>query len=223
MKESNNNWALKCLSSIVTVSFLSVMPLQAQDLEIQSNTTGYIDCSHGVKIVTQKVRQMSREQMDGKPYSFSSSTLTAQALYALGANGKPETLLWVRIPHAWYNGGAVTSARWENRYCEYTILPGTKRIAKGAFKNCVNIVQLNIPSSIRYIPEDCFDGLPYTIIDIKDDTQTSINAREASENEIEEVGRYNLQGMKVDKDMHGVQIVQYSNGSARKVLNNNQR
>ena len=164
---------------------------------------------------------MKREY--GRPYSFSTSTLTAQALYALDANGKPETLLWVRIPHNYYPADFNHSEKWENCYCEYTILPGTKRIAKGAFKNCVNIVQLNIPSSIRFIPENCFDGLPYTIIHIKDDTQTSINAREASEDEMEEVGRYNLHGMKVDEDMHGVQIVQFNDGSARKVLNNSQR
>ena len=221
MKESNNKWARKRLSSIVAVSFLSVMPLQAQDLEIQSNTTGYIDCSHGVTVITQELKIM--EDANSSGYKFKSTTTTAKSLYALNANGEPETLLWVRIPYIYHEGGINYSAYWSTRYYEYSILPGTKRIAKGAFKDCGNIVQLNIPSSIRYIPEDCFDGLSHTIIDIKDDTQTSINAREASENEIEEVGRYNLQGMKVDEDMHGVQIVQYSDGSACKVLNNNQR
>lgn len=219
MKESNNKWAQKCLSSIVAVAFLAIMPSQAQDLEIQSNTTGYIDCSHGVKVITQEVRFLESTSWQFF-YIFGETTITAQSLYALGSNGEPETLLWVRVPRRTLNYATrSTSDNWITYYCEYSILPGTKRIAKGAFDNCGNIVQLHIPSTIRYIPENCFSGLnSNALIDIIDDTQSSIKARQLSDSEKEEVGRYNLQGMKVNEDAHGVQIIQYNDGSAQKVL-----
>ena len=217
MKKSYNNWARKCLLTLITVIFLSVMPSLAQELEKQSNTTGYINCSYGVAVITQELKSMKSASYSG--YTFSSTYTTAKSLYALNANGEPETLLWVRIPSEYIKGGIGYSPSWEIEYFEYSILPGTKRIAKGAFVDCSNILQLNIPSSIKYIPEDCFSGLnSHALIDIIDDTQSSFNARQLSEPEKEEVGRYNLQGMKVNEDAHGVQIIQYNNGSAQKVL-----
>lgn len=210
----------KILSIIIAVTFLSVMPSQAQGLETLSNTTGYIDCSRGVTIITQKVRMLSYTGWEFY-YKFGNSYLTAQSLYALDASGKPETLLWVRVPRETLNyPNRSTSDNWDTYYCEYSILPGTKRIAKGAFNDCDNIVQLHIPSSVRYIPENCFNGLnKYALIDIKDDAPASIISKQVSAPEKEEVARYNLQGMRIDEDAHGVQIVQYNDGSAKKILN----
>ena len=144
----------------------------------------------------------------------------SKSYVALNVNGEPETLLWVRIPSKYYPGSLNSSAYWDTEYFEFSILPGTKRIAKGAFADCTNIIQLNIPSSIKYIPEDCFSGLnSHAMIDIIDDTQSFINSQQVSAAETEEMARYNLQGMRIDEDAHGVQIVQYSDGSAKKILN----
>ena len=88
---------VKILSTIVAVTFLSVMPSQAQGLETQSNTTGYIDCSYGVTIITQKVRLLSKTGWECY-YKFGNRHLTAKLLYALDENGNDVTLLSVRVP-----------------------------------------------------------------------------------------------------------------------------
>lgn len=208
--------SVKILSTIVAVTFLSVMPSQAQGLETLSNTTGYIDCSYGVTIITQELKSLVTATYSG--YKFGSTTTTAKSLYALNANGEPETLLWVRIPSR--NTNPDKDGSWSTGYFEFSILPGTKRIAKGAFEDCTNIIQLNIPSSIKFIPENGFDGLnSHAMIDIKDDAFASITSQQVSTAETEEMARYNLQGMRIDEDAHGVQIVQYSDGSAKKIIN----
>lgn len=206
-----------CMLSLMAAGMNAI----AQGLETQSNTTGYIECSHGVTIITQEVRTTSSTTNGYYYYNFGTGTLTAQSLYALDANGNPETLLWVRVPRktfSYSNPGNVTN--WYSYYCEYSILPGTKRIAKGAFQYCDNIVQLHIPSSIKYIPENCFDGLhKYALIDINDDVPASIVSQRAPTTDSEEVARYNLQGQKVDEDERGVQIIKYNNGSSKKIMN----
>ena len=206
-----------CMLSLMAAGMNAI----AQGLETQSNTTGYIDCSHGVTVITQEVR-MTENISWHYYYTFGESTLTAQSLYALDANGNPETLLWVRVPRKTQSYSSPPSGvtNWNSYYCEYSILPGTKRIAKGAFQYCGNIVQLHIPSSIRYIPENCFDGLnQYALIDINDDVPASIVSQRAPTTDSEEVARYNLQGQKVDEDEHGVQIIKYNNGSSKKIMN----
>ena len=219
MMKTNSNWTKKSFM-VLLMGLLSVMQSYAQGLETQSNTTGYIDCSHGVAIFTQEVRKTSSKR--SYEYNFGAQTVKAIALYALNASGKPETLLWVRTPYYNHNSPdpSYDSDNWDKAYCEFSVLPGTKRIAKGAFIGCDNIVQLHIPSSIRYIPEDCFSGLNiHALIDISD-SYTAISApQKTSEMEIEEVARYNLQGQRIDDNVQGVQIVQYSDGSAKKILN----
>ena len=43
---------------------------------------------------------------------------------------------------------------------EYTILPYTVRIAKGAFQGATALRVINIPSSVKYIGENAFDDCP---------------------------------------------------------------
>ena len=108
-----------------TICMLSLMAAGvnaiAQGLETQSNTTGYIDCSHGVTVIIQELKSMTDANYSG--YKFGSTTTTAKSLYALNANGEPETLLWVRIPSQYSSGGLNYSSSWNIWLFEYSILP----------------------------------------------------------------------------------------------------
>ena len=104
----------------------------------------------------------------------------------------------------------------------YTIPSGVYVIAKGAFQGNKYIKTIRIPSSVVYIGDNAFDGCDQlTSIEIYEST-SAVRAVEVddSPSEAREIGRYNIQGVKVQEDEDGkVQIILYSDGTSKKVIN----
>lgn len=103
----------------------------------------------------------------------------------------------------------------------YTIPSDVSTIAKGAFQGNKYIRTIKIPSGLIFIGENAFDGCDQlTSIEIYESTSAA-RAVEAdnSPSEAKEVGRYNIQGVKVQEDEEGqVQIILYSDGTSQKVI-----
>ena len=103
----------------------------------------------------------------------------------------------------------------------YTIPEGVYCIAKGAFQGNKTIRTIRIPSSVRFIGDNAFaDCDQLESIEI----YTSASAVRAVENDephsqAREVGRYNIQGVKIEEGEDGqVQIILYSDGTSKKVI-----
>jgi len=183
----------------------------AQELE-EVNNSGYIDVSHGLMVSQQTFRRVVSVSSDGT-INYNTAVFTEHSLYALDASGKPSILLL-----ADYNSDT-----------EFKILPGTTRIAKGAFKRYsdrgwrIAPTVLIIPSSIKYIPEDLFEdvvrNIPYIIIDnsVPDTVYEVKQDNEQKPKDATEVARYNVLGQRIDERAKGIQIIHYDNGSSRKM------
>ena len=102
----------------------------------------------------------------------------------------------------------------------YTIPDWVRVIAKGAFQGNKYIKTIRIPSTVYYIGDNAFEGCDQlTSIEIYQSTN-SVSAVEAddSPSEAREVGRYNIQGVKIQEGEDGkIQIILYSDGTAKKV------
>lgn len=192
----------RCLLTVVCILFST--SLFAQEPEY-GESTGYIDAKYGIKEFL-------------VPYTYKSTSSgntisgTLRAYYALDSSGKPTTLLFSNIDNDTYNN--------YSNFC-YRILYGTTRIAKGAFKNFSEFYTIYIPSTLRYFPDDLFTN--HNIRFIVDDSETMVtNVSDVKDNnpqEAKEVARYNVQGIKTNKKEKGPQIIQYDDGSAKKVIN----
>ena len=82
--------------------------------------------------------------------------------------------------------------------------------------------KIRIPSTVCYIGDNAFDGCDQlTSIEIYESTSAARAVEaENSPSEAKEVGRYNIQGVKVQEDEDGqVQIILYSDGTSQKVIN----
>jgi hypothetical protein len=103
----------------------------------------------------------------------------------------------------------------------YTVPAEVYVIGRGAFQGNKYIRTIRIPSTLYYIGDNAFDGCDNLIsIEIYEST-TSARAIEVddSPSEVKEVGRYNIQGMKVEEGEDGkVQIILYSDGTTKKVM-----
>ena len=104
---------------------------------------------------------------------------------------------------------------------------GTEVIASRAFGGIVyNLTSIYIPTTVKYIAPDAFqisNGGTLAITGISDEAifPKSSAVREISNDnneELEEVARYDVNGMKIDENAEGIQIIQYDNGSSKKVL-----
>ena len=102
----------------------------------------------------------------------------------------------------------------------YTIPGWVRVIAKGAFQGNKYIKTIRLPSTVYYIGDNAFEGCDQlTSIEIYQSTN-SVIAVEAddSPSEAREVGRYNIQGVKIQEGEDGkIQIILYSDGTAKKV------
>ena len=103
----------------------------------------------------------------------------------------------------------------------YTIPKWVKTIASGAFQGNKYIKTIKIPSTLDYIAVDAFNGCEQlTSIEVYEST-SSVRAVETdnSPSEAREVGRYNIQGVKIEEGENGqVQIILYSDGSSKKIV-----
>ena len=103
----------------------------------------------------------------------------------------------------------------------YTIPNGVNSIAKGAFQGNKYLKTIRIPSSIIYIGDNAFDGCDQLQSIEMYESTSAVRAVEMDESpsEAREVGRYNIQGVKVQEDEEGqVQIILYSDGTSKKVI-----
>ena len=103
----------------------------------------------------------------------------------------------------------------------YTVPSWVTTIAKGAFQGNRYIATIRIPSSIYSIGDNAFEDLSsLKSIEIYESTSAvrSIDNNDAQA-EAKEVGRYNIQGVKIEEGKDGqIQIILYSDGTAKKVI-----
>ena len=105
---------------------------------------------------------------------------------------------------------------------------GTEVIAAKAFY-FMDRVAIYIPTTVKYIAPDIYENdcassdYRNWIAGISNDGILSNSAavREIcvdNHSEVEEVARYNTKGIKINESTNGIQIIQYNNGSSKKVL-----
>ena len=101
----------------------------------------------------------------------------------------------------------------------YTVPDKTSIIAKGAFQGNKYIQEIRIPSSVYYIGDNAFeDCASLKSIEVYNSSSSIRTVEEDRNPEKSELGRYNINGVKVEETDEGVQIILYSDGSAEKVL-----
>lgn len=101
----------------------------------------------------------------------------------------------------------------------FTIPTGTTRICRGAFQGNKYIQTIRIPSTVRRIGDNTFDGCEnLRSIEVYTSSSSIQVIEEDRETEKEEIGRYNINGVKVEETDDGVQIILYSDGTADKIL-----
>jgi hypothetical protein len=101
----------------------------------------------------------------------------------------------------------------------YTVPDKVRTIARGAFQGNKYIQTIRIPSTIQYIGDNAFDGCENLKTIEVYSSDSAIQAVEMDEDiEKKEIGRYNINGVKVEEKDGGIQIILYSDGSAEKVL-----
>lgn len=121
-----------------------------------------------------------------------------------------------------YSGDGRTLVKYpqSKQSTSYTIPDWVRVIAKGAFQGNKYIKTIRIPSTVEYIGDNAFEGCDQlTSIEIYQSTN-SVRAVDAddSPSEAREVGRYNIQGVKIQEGEDGkIQIILYSDGTAKKV------
>lgn len=101
----------------------------------------------------------------------------------------------------------------------YTVPDKTSIIAKGAFQGNKYIQTIRIPSSVYYIGDNAFeDCANLKSIEVYNSSSSIKTVEEDRDVEKTELGRYNINGVKVEETDDGVQIILYSDGTADKVL-----
>ena len=117
-------------------------------------------------------------------------------LYAVGYEGTKDWIL-VRYPAG-------------SRNTTYNVHPNCRRIARGAFDY--------LPETVSFIGEDAFAGCTSLQgIYYGESTPSAVRGIEAkgSDNDAEEVARYNLSGRPCSPNEKGVQIIVYSDFTTR--------
>ena len=101
----------------------------------------------------------------------------------------------------------------------FTVPSGTRRICRGAFQGNKFLQTIRIPSTLKEIGDNAFDGCESLKSIELYEVSSAIQAVEMDDNtEKKEIGRYNINGVKVEEKDGGIQIILYSDGSADKVL-----
>ena len=129
-------------------------------------------------------------------------------LYAVGYEGTKDWIL-VRYPAGCRN---IT----------YSVHPNCRRIARGAFEGAAYLREIYLPETVSYIGEDAFAGCTSLQgIYYGENTPSAVRGIEAngsSNDDAEEVARYNLSGRPCSPNEKGVQIIVYSDFSTRTVI-----
>lgn len=129
-------------------------------------------------------------------------------LYAVGYEGTRDWIL-VRYP----SGSRNTS---------YTVHQNCRRIARGAFEGAAYLREIYLPETVSFIGEDAFAGCTSLQgIYYNDNYPASVRSIESDRshnNDVEEVGRYNLSGIPCSPKEKGVQIIVYSDFTTKTVI-----
>jgi hypothetical protein len=128
-------------------------------------------------------------------------------LYAVGYEGTKDWIL-VRYPAG-------------SRNATYTVHPNCRRIARGAFEGAAYLREIHLPKTVSFIGEDAFAGCTSLQgIYYGENTPSAVRGIEAkgSDNDAEEVARYNLSGRPCSPSDKGVQIIVYSDFTTRTVI-----
>ena len=103
----------------------------------------------------------------------------------------------------------------------FTIPDWVRTIERGAFQGNKYLETIRIPSAIVYIGENAFaDCSSLKSIEVYEATAgVREMENDESHSEARELGRYNIQGVKIEEGNDGqVQIILYSDGTAKKVI-----
>ena len=131
-------------------------------------------------------------------------------LYAVGYEGTKDWIL-VRYPAG-------------SRNTTYTVHPNCRRIARGAFEGAAYLREIYLPETVSFIGENAFAGCTsLQSIYYGESTSSAVRRIEAdrsSNDDAEEVARYNLAGRPCSPNEKGVQIIVYSDFTTKTVITN---
>lgn len=129
-------------------------------------------------------------------------------LYAVGYEGTKDWIL-VRYPAG-------------SRNTTYTVHTNCRRIARGAFEGAAYLREIYLPETVSFIGENAFAGCTSLQgIYYGESTPSAVRGIESdgiSNDDSEEVARYNLSGRPCSPNEKGVQIIVYSNFTTRTVI-----
>ena len=129
-------------------------------------------------------------------------------LYAVGYEGTKDWIL-VRYPAG-------------SRNTSYTVHQNCRRIARGAFEGAAYLREIYLPETVSFIGEDAFAGCSSLLgIYYGESTPSGIRGIEAdgrSNDDAEEVARYNLSGRPCSPNEKGIQIIVYSNFTTKTII-----
>ena len=119
------------------------------------------------------------------------------------------------------DGSTLVKAFSNGTYYGFYVKEGTMAIADFAIPE--NTTRVYIPSSVVYISPKAFCLSPNVIIGVYNGSPTSSvhpisPTPDDPSNPSSEVSRYSIDGVKLDQPVEGVNIVTFSDGSARKEL-----
>ena len=127
-------------------------------------------------------------------------------LYAVGYEGTKDWIL-VRYPAGCRN---IT----------YTVHPNCRRIARGAFEGAAYLREIYLPETVSFIGEDAFAGCTSLQgIYYGENTPSAVrNVNDDNGIDADEVARYDLSGRPCSPSDKGIQIIVYSDFTAKTII-----
>ena len=127
-------------------------------------------------------------------------------LYAVGYEGTKDWIL-VRYPAG-------------SRNTTYTVHQNCRRIARGAFEGAAYLREIYLPETVSFIGEDAFAGCT-SLQGIYYGENTSSAVRNVNDDngiDADEVARYDLSGRPCSPSDKGIQIIVYSDFTAKTII-----
>ena len=127
-------------------------------------------------------------------------------LYAVGYEGTKDWIL-VRYPAGCRN-------------TTYTVHQNCRRIARGAFEGAAYLREIYLPETVSYIGDDAFAGCT-SLQGIYYGENTPSAVRSVNDDngiDADEVARYNLSGQPCSPSDKGIQIIVYSDFTAKTII-----
>ena len=127
-------------------------------------------------------------------------------LYAVGYEGTKDWIL-VRYPAGCRN-------------TTYTVHQNCRRIARGAFEGAAYLREIYLPETVSFIGEDAFAGCTSLQgIYYGENTPSAVrNVNDDNGIDADEVARYNLSGQPCSPSDKGIQIIVYSDFTAKTII-----